>query len=105
MVRLVLAFFTISFLIGCGDVDNRIKYWKAELTVNIPKGTNIEAVSDYLKSKNLEHSCLPKSYRCFALERDVENYFVVTYSVVMVFNFNTDLKLESYKVDTEGDGP
>lgn len=90
---------------ACGSIDRKIEYWQAELSNNTPIGTLKSDVASYLDTKELEHGCHRKELQCYALDRDVESYLFITFSAVLVFNFDENQKLISYEINKTGDGP
>ena len=99
---IVIAAMLIS---ACGSIDRKMVHWESELGKNTPVGTLKSDVANYLDSQELEHGCHRKELQCYALDRDVESYILVTFSAVLVFNFDEDKKLKSYEINKTGDGP
>jgi hypothetical protein len=79
-------------------------YWQQMLEQELPVGSDFEEVEAFLLQQSLDYGCQAEIKRCFALELNVEDYLIVNYSVVIIWNFDQNLKLTSFSVGTEGDG-
>lgn len=96
--------FVLLLLTSCGRVEQRVVHWKQLLEQELPIGSDFKEVEVFLQQQSFEYGCQAEIKRCFALELDVEDYLIVNYSVVIIWNFDQDLKLISFSVGTEGDG-
>jgi hypothetical protein len=104
MKHLLIAIVAL-LITACGSIDRKMQYWETALSKNTPVGTLKSDVASYLDTKKLEHGCHREELQCYALDRDVETYIFVTFSAVLVFKFDDNLKLKSYEVNQTGDGP
>jgi hypothetical protein len=64
-----------------GSASARQDYWQRRLARELPAGSPLSAVLTFFASNKLEHSYEPRSRMVFAIERDVENRGLMTYSV------------------------
>lgn len=104
-VKLVFIAILVMLISACGSIDHKMEYWESELGKHTPAGTLKSVVTGYLDGRELEHGCHRKELQCYALDRNVESYFFVTFSAVLVFTFDEEKKLKSYEINKTGDGP
>jgi len=107
MRRHVLGAAAVGFtLAACGgSASARQEYWQRRLSQELPAGTALSEVLAFFDRNRLEHSYDPKSQNVFAIDRDVETRFPVTYSVQIKCSITAEATLRLCAASVFGTGP
>lgn len=100
-MKKLLALLTLTLplaLASCSAADEKVAYWQMELNQSLSSGSSKEDIRNYLKSSGLDYGYIERTKTFVALDRDVENYIVVTYSVAINIELDENEKLQRIKV-------
>jgi|ERR1700683_4972903 hypothetical protein len=101
----VSAMLLVLFLAACsGSASARQHYWQQRLSQELPDGSTLSAVLAFFDGSKLEHSYEPRSHTVFAIDRDVEQRGLVTYSVEIKCGITEQETLRSCAVSVGGTG-
>ena len=95
--QLLLALLTIA-LISCSSADEKVAYWEAELNKSLNTESTKDDIRNFLKQSGLDYGYIERTKTFVAIDKDVENYIVITYSVGINIELDENEKLQRIKV-------
>ena len=88
----------VLILVGCGSADERITYWETELHKSLNTESTKEDVRNFLKQSGMDYGYIERTRTFVAIEKNVENYVVLTHSVLINIELDDNDKLQRIKV-------
>ena len=88
----------VLILAGCGSADERIAYWETELNKSLNTESTKEDVRNFLKQSGLDYGYIERTRTFVAIEKNVENYVVLTHSVLINIELDENDNLQRIKV-------
>ncbi|WP_455221162.1 hypothetical protein [Kaarinaea lacus] len=90
--------FLSLMVVSCSSADEKVEYWKTELNTSLDKDSTRQDIEAYLENSGLDYGYIERTKTFVALDRNVENYIVVTYSVGINIELDENEKLQRIKV-------
>ncbi|KPJ93327.1 MAG: hypothetical protein AMJ55_08265 [Gammaproteobacteria bacterium SG8_15] len=93
----MLVLFTVA-LVSCGSADEKVAYWEAQLNNSLSSESTKEDIRNFLKQSGLDYGYIESTKTFVALDKNVENYIVITYNVAINIELDENEKLQRIKV-------
>ena len=93
----MLVLFTVA-LVSCGSADEKVAYWEAQLNNSLSSESTKEDIRNFLKLSGLDYGYIESTKTFVALDKNVENYIVITYNVAINIELDENEKLQRIKV-------
>lgn len=94
----------VSLLFGCGSAETRRDFWDRQIAEELPEGSREADVRQFLESRELEYSYAEDERTFYAIERAVEQWLIVDYSVTMELQMSESGELASVDLFVVGTG-
>lgn len=97
-MKWIVFVFLSLILVSCSSADEKVVYWKADLESSLNKDSTKQDIEEYLKNSGLDYGYIERTKTYVALDKNVENYILITYSVGINIELDENEKLQRIKV-------
>ena len=87
------------------ELSNHERSLQIAISESIHEGMHIDQVKDFLISKTIEYSVDESERKIYAIVRKIDKGVLVHSSITMEFAFNSDMELQTLKVEKVFTGP